>query len=248
MSKMSRDQSAGNLHPRESLFISGTLGALNAEIILASDGAASFGLDLRGTFAVTVEVAGTLDGVNWTPIPLRMLNNATVQYQPSVGLAGAFVGRCAPYRQIRARCVNYTSGAATTVLTAHTAPLDDTLIDNIAPLLVTAIGAVGVAQTLTLPSPGGGLRHYITALQIERIASTALTAAAAPTAVTSTNIPGAAAWSIAADAAAVGQIYTKDAGINKPLAVSAQATATTIVAPATPGVIWRLTAHYYVAP
>ena len=76
MAKISRDLTSppgGNtlLHPRESLFASGNLGALNAEIIAPADGSGVVTLDLRGTFNLTVEVSGTLDGVNYALIPMR---------------------------------------------------------------------------------------------------------------------------------------------------------------------------------
>jgi hypothetical protein len=71
MAKLSKDFSAGTLHPREALVASGVLGALNSELIVAADGAASVSLDLRGTFTLSVEVAGSIDGVNWTPIAVR---------------------------------------------------------------------------------------------------------------------------------------------------------------------------------
>jgi hypothetical protein len=67
--------------------------------------------------------------------------------------------------------------------------------------------------------------------------------------ITTTNLPGALAFSVEADAAAQG---TRASAVSEdfsyPLATSAQNTATTFVAPLTTGVIWRLTAGYYVAP
>lgn len=38
------------LHPRETQFVTGTIGALNAEIITDCDGSGAVSLDLRGTF------------------------------------------------------------------------------------------------------------------------------------------------------------------------------------------------------
>jgi len=52
------------LHPRENLYVTGNLGSVNAEVIIASDGCASVMVDLRGTFSGTFEVAGTVDGTN----------------------------------------------------------------------------------------------------------------------------------------------------------------------------------------
>jgi hypothetical protein len=248
--KISKDLNAGNLHPRETLFISGALGAVNAEVIVPADGAASLALDLRGTFSMTIEVAGTVDGVNWTLIPVRPINQASLSYVAAVTgtTVGVWVGKCAPFRSIRARVTAYTSGAATAFLVADTAPLDDSLQGTIAPLYGTITGAAGAAVTLTLAAPGVGLRQYVTFLRILRSASVALTAGAVPTVVTTTNLPGAIAFSFGADAAPQGsdRIISEDFGYGIPS--SAQNVATTIVCPVTTGVIWRVSAGYYVAP
>jgi hypothetical protein len=250
MAKISKDLSVGNLHPRESLFLTGNLGSLNAEIIVQADGAASLALDLRGTFSLTIEVAGTVDGTNWTIIPVRPQSAGAMQYVAAVAgaTAGVWVGKCAPFRQIRARCTAYTSGAATAVLLSDTAPLDDSLQANVTPLLVTATGASGAAVTLTLPAPGQNLRQYLTYLSINRYAAAVLTASATPVVVTTTNLPGALAFSFEADAAALGTMIRWREDFAYPLVASAQNTAVTIVCPVTTGVIWRVTSGYYVAP
>ena len=66
--------------------------------------------------------------------------------------------------------------------------------------------------------------------------------------VTTTNLPGALAFSIPAEAAAQGSIYEKAMEPARALMASAQNTATTIVAPLTTNVIWRISATFYVAP
>ena len=155
MSKLSRDlttPSGGStvLHPRETLIVTGTLGALNAEVILPADGAASLALDIRGTFSMTIEIAGTVDGTNWTLIPVRPVNQAAIAYVAAVTgtTAGTWVGKCAPFRSIRARVTAYTSGSATTALTADTAPLDDTLQGMMTATLGTAVGAAAAAVAM----------------------------------------------------------------------------------------------------
>jgi hypothetical protein len=250
MAKLSLDLASGTLHPRENLFVTGNLGALNAEIIEPCDGSSTVSLDLRGTFNLTVEVSGTVDGTNWTLIPLRPLNVASVSYVAAVtgSAPGTWVGKCGGFRSIRARVTAYTSGAAATTLTASTALLDDTLQGMTTPLLVTAVGAAGAAVTATLPAPGVGLRQYVTLLSIGRFATTALTAGATPVTVTTTNIPGAWALSFPADAALQGTLDRWREDFGYPIAASAQNTALTVVCPATTGVIWRVTAGYYVAP
>ena len=52
---------------------SGALGALSAEIIINGDGAFTVALDLRGTLNLTVEVAGSVGGTNWTLLAVRSM-------------------------------------------------------------------------------------------------------------------------------------------------------------------------------
>lgn len=256
MAKISRDLAtplgaAANLHPREALLTSGNLAAANAEIILPADSCGTVALDLRGTFSLTVEVAGTVDGVNWTPIPVRPVNQSAVAYVASVtgSAAGLWVGSCMGYRSVRARCTAFTSGSAAAVLSASNAPLDQSLAGT---SIQTGnnTGASGAAVTLTLASPGAGLRHYLTYIDIERINATAaaLTAAAGPNNVTTTNLPGSPVFPMSNDALAAGATERVRKEFAYPLAASAQATATTIICTGTTGVIWRVSAGFFVAP
>jgi hypothetical protein len=80
MAKLSKDLVSGTLHPRETLFLSGNFGALNAETIVAADGAATVSVDLRGTFNLTVTVEATIDGTNWQMVAMRPLNGAAAGY------------------------------------------------------------------------------------------------------------------------------------------------------------------------
>lgn len=251
MAKISTDLRVGTLHPRETLFTAGNLGALNAEIITFCDGSASFALDLRGTAVLTVVVEGTVDDTNWTLIPVRPLNLAGVSYLAAVVYpagGGVWVGSCSGFRRIRARVSAYTSGSVAANLVASIAPLDQSLLGQVAPSIGTTVGTAGAATTLTLTAPGAGLRHYITYLSINRFATALLTAGAAPVTVTTTNIPGSLAFSFAADAAAQGTLDRWREDFTYPIAASAQNTNTTIVCPATTNVIWRVTAGFYVAP
>ena len=250
MAKISKDLAAGTLHPREALFIGGNLGALNAEVITPADGCNSVTVDLRGTFSMTIEVSGSIDGTNWTLIPVRPLNQATVAYVSAIAgtAAGVWTGSAACYRFVRARVTAYTSGTAIATLSAGTCIPDWTLQGQITPAITTTTGAAGAAVTATLASAGAGLRHYITYVSIVRSASVALTAGAAPTVVTTTNLPSSLAFTFGADAALQGSDKIIREDFAYPLAASAQAAATTIVCPATTGVIWRVTVGYYVAP
>jgi len=250
MAKLSTDLSPGTLHPREALFVQGNLGAVNAEIVVDCDGSGVVTLDLRGTFSLTVEVAGTVDGVNWTPIPVRPLNVASKLYVAAVAgtTQGVWAGNCAGFRQVRARATAWTSGAAVATLAANALPFSDLFEGLCTASLGTAVGAAGAAVTLTLAAPGAGLRHYLTYLSINRFAAALLTASSTPVTVTTTNLPGSLAFTFAADALALGAIDRWREDFAYPLAASAQNTATTIVCPATTNVIWRVTAGFYVAP
>jgi hypothetical protein len=86
--------------------------------------------------------------------------------------------------------------------------------------------------------------HYIDRIVIQRFATALLTAGATPVLVTTTNLPGTRVFSFPAEAAAQGTMYSEIVEPARPLRSSAAGTATTIVAPATTGVIWRITADY----
>lgn len=249
MAKLSKDLSAGTMHPRETFFAAGNLAALNAEIVIPCDGCASVAVDLRGTFNLNIEVSGTIDGANWTVIPIRRPDNPS-GYVVTAGLSSAavFIGSCLAFRQVRVRANTYGSGSAATAITASSAPLDQSLVGMVTANTGTNVGASGAAVTLTLGAPGAGLRHYLTYLSINRFAAAVLTAAATPVTATTTNLPGSMAFSFAADALALGQLDRWREDFAYPIAATAQNTATTIVCPATTGVIWRATAGFYVAP
>jgi hypothetical protein len=157
MAKISKDQSVGNLHPRETLVTIGNIGALNAELLLAADGANSIALDLRGTFSMTLEVAGTVDGTNWTLIPMRPVNQAAIIYVAAIAgaAAGTWVGKCGPFKTVRVRCTAYTSGAAAAAISADTAVIDDSLTALVTGLIVTTTAAISTATTFVAPLTTG---------------------------------------------------------------------------------------------
>ena len=250
MAKLSRELAVGTINPREDIFKTITLGSLNAEGVIESDGCATVAIDLRGTFNLTAEIAGSIDGTNWVAIPMRPINVASVQYVAAItgAVQGVWYGDCSIYRKVRVRATAWTSGAATATLTCSNACPNDMIVGMVSTNTATSVGAAGAAVTLALAAPGAGLRHYITYLSINRFASAVLTAAAAPVSITTTNLPTALAFSFEAEAAAQGTISRWREDFAYPIAVSAQNTATTIVCPITTGVIWRVTAGFYVAP
>lgn len=250
MTKLSLDLTAATvLHPRENIWGIGNLAALNAETIVRADGAATVGLIVTGTYVGTLTVEGSIDGTNWDSIPMRPISGGGVIV---LTLASAAVGRwqgpCAPFAFVKVRMSAYTSGAAVVRIAADMGASDLVAFPKAADLSVTVTAAISTAATLTIPAAGAGLFHYITRLQVQRFAGALLTAAATPVLVTTTNMPGTRVLSIPAEAAAQGTIYTELLEPAQPLRSSAANTATTIVAPLTTSVIWRITADYYAAP
>jgi len=110
-------------------------------------------------------------------------------------------------------------------------------------LAVTTTAAAGVGATLTLPAVAGQFQ-YITSLKIVLYSAAARTGAAAPIVVTTTNIPGALAFTFDT-AGAIGTNVIQEAVVSMPLKSSVLNTGTTIVAPAVVGGIWRITATYF---
>lgn len=255
MAKISRDLTtpAGGtalLHSRETLVITGNLAAINAEVVCPADGCSSFAVDLRGTFNLALEVSGTVDGTNWTPIPVRPANQVAIAYVATItgAVQGVWMGKTGPYRSIRVRCSAYTSGSCTTTLSVSTGILDDSLSGMVSTNIVTVTAVSGAIATLSLPAPGVGLRQYITYISINRFAAAVLVPAATPVLVTTTNLPGTLVFSFPAEAAAQGTMDRLREDFAYPVAASAQNTAVTVVGTATAGVIWRITAAYYIAP
>jgi hypothetical protein len=249
MAKLSKDLSAGALHPRETLFASGALALVNSEIALPVDGCATIIFDIRGTFNLEFIVEASVDNVNWQAIAIRPVNGfPSYALRVSGSTPGTWTGSIAGFRFARARCSGFTSGAGMCILSANGAPLDQSLVGMATTSVATTLGAAGAATTLTLNAPPTGLRHYLTYLSISRFASAALTASATPVTIPTSNLPGALAFTLAADALQLGQRDPWREDFAFPIAASGQGTATTIICPATPSVIWRVTAGFYVAP
>lgn len=107
---------------------------------------------------------------------------------------------------------------------------------------VTATGAAAAAVTATLPLVAQQI-HYICRIEIVLYNSAARTGGATPVVVTSTNLPGNPAWTFPS-AGAVGTVDRLVIEFPVPLASVAPGAATTIVCPATTGIIWRVNVTY----
>lgn len=113
-------------------------------------------------------------------------------------------------------------------------------------LIVTNTGAANAAVTLTIPAAGVNLFHYFMALEIMRTATAAL-AGTATLVITTTNMPGALAWSVGNAMIAGGTSRDIVLLFQSPVKSSVANTNTTFVCPV-PGaaVLWRATAYYFV--
>lgn len=225
--------------------VSANLALLNAEAIADLNGHCVAMFDIRGVFVGTVVFEGTVDGTNYVSIPV--INQATQAFITAVTTVGMFIGSVTGFRRVRMRVSAYTSGTVVATIRASMADYAITAIPYPSTTAVTNTGAAGAAVTLTVAAGGAGLFHYFTRIIVQRFATALMTAAATPVLVTTTNLPGTRVFSIPADAAAQGTVYTEYIEPTQPLKSTAANTATTIVCPATPNAIWRVTADYYLA-
>jgi hypothetical protein len=247
------------LHPRENPRKTGSISTVGGEIFFDGlDGCNSISVDVRGVYTLmTFELQGTSNGADWFTVPLTLKDpnqlKTLISSIPTAAV-GAWEGDISGYSVVRLR---NTSGSAPTgnptiVMIGSNAPLSRTVVRDATFRCPTTTAVVGALTALTLAAPGVGLRHYITKIQVDRINGTAaaLTPSTAVLNITTSNIPDALAFSVPQDALAPGAMSTpvdKDFGA-RPLAASSQNSNTTITCPATPGIIWRVTAYYFVAP
>lgn len=213
----------------------------------------------------TQAVSGTV-GVNNFPATQPVSGSVGVTNWPaSQPVTGAFFQATQPVSgpltdtQLRAAVVPVSVGnfpasqPVTGTFWPATQPVSGTfwqatqpVIQKAADLAVSVTGAAAAAVTVTLPAVAGQF-HYISRINIIAYATVARTGAAAPVVVTSTNLPGALAWTTPT-AQAVGTQYETDIQLTSPLKSSAVGIATTIVAPGTASVIWRINVIYYTGP
>ena len=244
---------------RERREAAGILNTNGAEIVFDVNGDEN--VTWAGTstaFIGTIEFAGSVDGTNFYPLPAYPLAVASVggtiplSGQPllSIGLVAAntsvvYVQPCGQFRKLRCRVTAYTSGTLIVAANSDTQlSANSAIIAKPSTLLVTTTAAVSVAATATLPAVSG-LRHVVDFISVIRSATSALTPAAAPVLVTTTNLPGNPALTFGADAGGIGvdkEVKLDFGGTG--LAAVTLGTATTVVAPVYTGVIWRITVGY----
>jgi hypothetical protein len=246
---------------RERRSASGTLGALNAELVIDISGDESALVYVQSTsFIGTLEFTGLSDlgTTNYFPV---------AAYPYSIGCAGGTIPLAGQpllidalvaantsrvysvpvgqLRKLRVRASAYTSGSCVVTITSDTqAMLNTALNGKPSTLLISATAAVSTTVTATLPAVSG-LRHIVDFIRVTRSATAALTAAATPVLVTTTNLPGSPVLTFGSDAGGIG--VDKEAVLDfgsSGLAATALGTATTVVCPVYTGVIWRINVGY----
>jgi hypothetical protein len=234
-----------------------------AQVVAATSAAGNATFHLVATaFVGTVVFEASVDGgLNYAPIIALREDGTGAETTSALSVAAAFIRQYTValpgLAYFRVRCSAFTSGTLAVLiapgptliepnpsLAASTAVIGTTLPQP-ATTTVTVTAAINIAATLTLPAAGAGLFHYITGLVIQRYAGAALTGAATPVLVTSTNITGSPVWSIDTAGAIGTSFIHRENYAGNPLKSTAANTATTIVAPVYTSAIWRITATYY---
>ena len=113
--------------------------------------------------------------------------------------------------------------------------------------VVSVTGITGAAVTATLPAVPSQF-HYLGLLEITKYFTLANAANATPLLVTTTNLPGPLTFTFGQPVGAIGATDERIYPPNTPIRSSVAGTPTTIVCPATAGIIWRVNISYYVAP
>jgi len=120
------------------------------------------------------------------------------------------------------------------------------LIQHQAATSVAGTSSDGGALTLTLPAPPAGKYHHITSTSIQMYATAASTGGATPVVVTTTNLYGVSTSLTTARAIGSNTNSALAGGAGQaPWRSELPATASTVVCPATTGVIWRVTINYF---
>lgn len=246
---------------RERREASGTLGALNSEVVLDTNGDRNALVTVvSSSFVGTLEFTGSADST-------AAVYHAVAAYPYAIGSAGGtipvsaqpvitdalvaantlrvYAVPCGQLKKLRVRASAYTSGnCVVTIVSDTTESLNTAIITRPTTLFVTGTAAAGTAVTVTLPAVAG-LRHIVDFIRVTRSATAALTASATPTLITTTNLPGSPVITMGSDAGGIG--VDKEAVLDfggSGLAASVLNTATTVVCPATTAVVWRVNVGY----
>ena len=227
---------------------------------VASAGNTTFHIVTSAFVGTVVFEASINGGVNYAPLYSIREDGTGSDSSFVLSTAAAFIRQytagLAGFTHFRVRVSAFTSGTVAVVInqgpflieTNPSLAASSVVIGRTLPtasdLAVSVTAAASTALTATLPAPPAGQFHYVTGITLQRYAAAALTGAAAPVVVTTTNLPGTLAWTFDT-AAAIGTSQVQAFTFASPIKSSAAATATTFVAPLFTGAIWRITITYY---
>lgn len=221
------------------------IAALNGEVILYCANTNAVALDVRGTFVATLVVEATIDGNNYFSVPLFVSTSEI--WVTTITANGVWICHLpSGCKTIRVRASTYTSGTALVSLRGSVG--DNILYAKPLPTTasVTSTAASGAALTLSVPTPGIGLFHYVTKIVINKYCAATLTAGVAPIIVTTTNI----ATTPSVNFKTLGSLGDSEIiqldFTGNPLKSTTANTATTIVCPVVAGVLWKVSVFYYV--
>ena len=204
-----------------------------------SQRALDVGIDVAGVQVDPRSIRALTSSDTVTVVQPTGTNLHTVIDNASIPVTGTFW----PATQPVSGTVAATQSGTWTVQPGNTPNTTPWLVTTpAANLWVTGTAAAAAALTITIPAVAAQY-HYINLLEIEAYSSSARTGGATPVLVTSTNLPGTPVWTFAS-AAAIGTTDSKVFTFFDSLRSSAVNTATTIVCPATTGVIWRVNVNY----
>lgn len=216
--------------------VSGTIVVSNFPVTQPVSGSVSVD-NFPATQAVTGTVTATQSGA-WTVNQSGVWNVSASQSGSWTVAINNF-----PATQVVSGTGTFNTQLIAGVGTSESTPLITRDVSNT--LSVTSVGAAAAAVTLTIPAAGAGTFHYIDAIEITLYNSAARTGSATPVTVTSTNLSGNNAFTFSS-AGAIGTTERYILSTDRPIKSAAANTATTIVCPATTGVIWRVNVFYSV--
>ena len=235
---------AGITAPSTGMLMSGqqNIAALNANLVLPTTGLASLSFSVAGTWVGTLAFQSSLDGIVWNT--LSVLDNTAGINITQTTTNSIFIAAISTQRFNRVIALVWTSGTATLVYYGSSIPSVVAINTPSSRLAVTTTALTGVAATLTIPAVVAQF-HYITSLEIRLYSTAARVGAATPILVSTTNIPGAVVYTFETAGAVGTNTPIQGYNLALPLKSSTLNTATTIVAPAVVGGIWRITATYF---
>lgn len=216
-----------------------------------------------GTFSLQATFWASADGVTFVPI-FGIKSDTGVASVGTGALAAnaAYQFNVAGFKKFRMICSSYTSGAATVALSSSTLssgiynppPLtigagpnsaaNRAFVQNVpSSLCVYAEGVSGAAVTLTLPAVTSQY-HYIDTLKIVAYYAAAVAASATPITVTTTNMIGTPKFYLPTGLNQGEVVRLEPFSGGGYIRSNAVTTATTVVMPATPGILWSALCAY----